>query len=347
VPGRHPRAASHRRPAAVLNLLRGELPGRSGGQRRTHAGHDRIEEHAPERPTRHTKVAGLTGGAFAAQEHAGDEAVVLAHDSRHAEGETWTTIEDATELRSALFLEKELFDENVSLLKADDPDFVGKLSRLNDESVEAYATVLERIDQSSRKYNWEQFNEVWATTLDLPLRNRITNFVSSWRVASNDDGTFTVLRGVHITGNEYSYDDREAAEYRLEQQLARDARATAYPKLSTYDERWDAEMEEDAINVSSVNPWFGMVRFERTGGDDVVLVDEAEMLDKTNEIMEHDTSRLLNLGPDVLAEGGDRAALAARIAQTPSLFGTFIGANGDSEVIPTTDGSVVRVYNIP
>ncbi len=308
------------------------------------------------------KVAGLTGGAFAEQEHTEDDAVVLTHDARHTDGETWTTIEDARELSEAIQLEKQLFDESVSQLDGDDPDFVAKLSRLSEESVEGYATVLERIDRSSRKYNHQTFNDVWTRSLDLPLRKRITSFVSSWRVASNDDGTFTVLRGVHVTGNEYSYDDRDAAEYRLEKQVARDARAMAYPKLSAHDEDWDIDVAEDheplldayaaakpndAQNVSSVNPWFGMVRFERTGDDDIVLVDESETLEKATEILKYDSARLMNLGPDALAAGGDRAALASRIAATPSLFGTLIGAKSEAEVIPTIDGSTVRAYNVP
>jgi hypothetical protein len=308
------------------------------------------------------KVAGLTGGAFAAQEHTEDEVVVLAHDPKHADGETWTTIEDATVLSEAIRLEKQLFDESVRGLNADDPDFIGKLSRLSQESVEAYATVLERIDQSSRKYNLEGFNDVWTRSLDLPLRKRIGSFVSSWRVASNDDGTFTVLRGVHLTGKEYSYDDRDAAEYRLEQQVARDARAKAYLTLSAHDEAWDIDVAddhedildayakakpEDAMNVTTVNPWFGLVRFERTGGDDVVVVDANEMYAATADILQHDTARLLNLEPDVLAGSGNRTELATRIAATPSLFGTLIGAKGDAELIPTENGSVVRAYNVP
>ncbi|WIE81145.1 hypothetical protein [Curtobacterium sp. MCSS17_016] len=307
------------------------------------------------------KVAGLTGGAFAAQEHAEDDAVALAYDAQHPRGETWAPIEDARELREAIQLEQQLFDESVVHLNGDDPDFVGKLNRLSQESVEAYATVLERIDQSSPKYNRETFNDVWTRSLDLPLRKRIADFVSSWRVAENDDGTFTVLRGVHITGNEYSYDDRDAAEYRLERQVARDARSEAYPKLSAQDEDWDVDVADDhedildafakakpidAMNVSSVNPWNGMVRFERTGGDDIVVVDANEMYAATADILRFDSARLLNLGPDVLAGGGNRTELATRIAATPSLFGTLIGAKGDTEVIPTENGSVVRAYNV-
>ncbi|WIB65369.1 hypothetical protein [Curtobacterium sp. MCBD17_040] len=307
------------------------------------------------------KVTGLSGGAFAAQEHAEDDALALAYDAKHPGGESWTLIEDAQDLREAIELEKNLFDESVRELDGADPDFAMKLSRLSEDSVEAYATMLERVNQRSPKYNFQAFNEMWSRSLDLPLRRRIAAFTSTWRVALNDDGTFTVLRGVHITGNEYTYDDREAAEYRLEKQLARDARAKAYPKLSAHDEDWDVDIAEaheelldayakakpnDAAEVTSVNPWFGMVRFE-TNGDDVVVVDESQMLEHATEILRYDSARLMNLGPDVLAGGGSRDTLATRIASAPSLFGGLIGAKDGSETLPGADGSTIRTYLIP
>jgi hypothetical protein len=307
------------------------------------------------------KVAGLTGGAFASQEHTEDEAVVLAYDGKRADGETWTVIESAQELSEAIQLEQKLFDKSVIALDGADPNFAAKLNHLSEESVEAYATMLERVNQKSPKYNYQALNDVWTRSLDLPLRNRITAFTTTWRIASNDDGTYTVLRGVHIDGNEYSYDDREAAEYRLNKQLARDTRAKAYPRLSAHDEHWDSDIAEDhealldafatakpneAANVSSVNPWFGMVRFETPGDDDTVVVDQSQMLEHAVETLQYDSARLMNLGPDVLAAGGTRDTLAKRVAADPELFGTLIGAKSGSETFPNGDDTI-RTYRIP
>ncbi|MGW8431515.1 hypothetical protein ACWGJ9_10530 [Curtobacterium citreum] len=290
------------------------------------------------------KVAGLTGGAFAAQEHAEADAVALGFATTTVDGQDWATIDTVDDLRDALQQEQELIDSDLNGIDFDE-NYGTNVHAITERYLEPIATIYER----AGALHTSDANPVIAATIGPQLGRRAYEFSKTYRAVQDSEGQWVVKRGV-VTTDHGSFSSEAAAIAEAEDAHYVELVEGEFPRVtSAEDAGWAREYDTsvhdtlhayaaqfEGRNVTEVNLWFGMARMSVLGQsnlDDVVVNDEWRF-EHVQDMLKYDRAVVTRLDPDLLKQSPSFEALSEVIANSDEHFGSLmkVATNKDGDI---------------
>lgn len=263
-----------------------------------------------------------------------ESAVVL---GPRTEEEYSRSIENPAELEEVLRQEMGLFELDAGTLDFTAADYGPKLHAVTEQYVEHFADVITRIDGVTS----DEADDLFLRIVGPKMTDRVAKFNASWRAVETDGGDIVVKQGAWNDPQERTFTSLGDAQAEAARENARFERAGKFSRAARVDRHWDAELWDedlatvdayaaakpnDAMNVTAVNLWFGMVRFDKLQSPDELVVDDKRRPQHVKDMLRSDRTLALRVDPDVLRTAGDLDGIARTVGNSDEHFGTLVGA---------------------
>ena len=273
------------------------------------------------------------GGHFGSKTHT---AATVALGPR-TEEEWGRSIETPAELEAALRQEMDLFEFDAGSLDFTADDYGQKLHAVTERYVEHFADVVTRLDGVTS----DEADDLFLRIVGPKMTDRIAKFNATWRPVIAEDGTVVIKQGAWNDDKQRTFGSAEDAEAAAVRENARIKLGQAYSRVARKDPDWDADFYPEDLgvldafaeanpsrvqNVTAVNLWFGMVRFDILQGRDEVVIEDNRRAEHVKDMLKSDRTLALRLDPDVVRSAGTFDNLAHIVGNTDEHFGTLIGA---------------------